>query len=318
MVTTQLPSKSEYESALNELRKLNDDLFYDDFKKTIESLENSIVQLTANNSNELKKEANNVINKAMTLFAKMDAQQKELQGLLSNFQTGMTMEIKEHLEMGRSQLLVVYQQLENSVNIFSEKTIKLQQDLESNNKKVLDQAIESVETFSKNVADFAQRLSDSDDRNKKYLEQSEAYVELTKKQLTSTEQKIATHISALQTMNQNLDNLHRSYREMFKKHEESIKNNLIIREEALINKVTVQMNDWSTEQSMLNQNWHEQIDSLLRKQNEQNIDMLNSIAKNMTSKEDLEKVEKKSAFKTNILLSIIFIETILIGIKFFI
>src|SRR4051794_411425 len=39
MVQTNLPTKNEYENAVNELRKLNEDIFYGDFKEKMNSLE---------------------------------------------------------------------------------------------------------------------------------------------------------------------------------------------------------------------------------------------------------------------------------------
>lgn len=42
MVRTQLPTKSEYDQAVKELKKLNDDLFYDDFKEKITQLQQAV------------------------------------------------------------------------------------------------------------------------------------------------------------------------------------------------------------------------------------------------------------------------------------
>lgn len=35
MVKTQLPTKSDYDLAVDELRKLNEDIFYDDLKRRL-------------------------------------------------------------------------------------------------------------------------------------------------------------------------------------------------------------------------------------------------------------------------------------------
>jgi hypothetical protein len=65
-------------------------------------------------------------------------------------------------------------------------------------------------------------------------------------------------------------------------------------------------------------NWNEKISVLLEGKNEKIEEMLKSISANMSSKEDLALVEKKSVRKTNILLSVVIFEAILIGIQFII
>lgn len=55
MVKTHLPTKSEYDRAVDELKKLNEDVFYDDFKDKIEKLEKSFIEITVSHSNDFKK-----------------------------------------------------------------------------------------------------------------------------------------------------------------------------------------------------------------------------------------------------------------------
>jgi hypothetical protein len=70
MTKVKLPTKNDYQSAVNELKKLNEELFYDDFKMKIKELENNLEQLAYSNSHDFKKEAENVISKAGSLFPK--------------------------------------------------------------------------------------------------------------------------------------------------------------------------------------------------------------------------------------------------------
>jgi len=230
MPTTQLHEKNEYEKAMDELKKLNEDLFYDD--------------------------------------------------------------LKEKMKM-----------------------------LESNNKELLEKAVTVINSVSNQIATFTQELSVSDERNRNYLEQNEAFVTLTKKELAKTEDKLAAQVKALQQMDDGMQLLQQSYKEMFKKHSDSINTILVVREEALINKITYQL-EYSTikqleqheKQKLEIQQLQEKLDSV-SKNNYQNY---HSLSTQLSSKEDLVKIEKKSTLKMNILLSIAVIEAILIGIQFFI
>lgn len=324
MVTTQLPTKSEYDHAVNELKKLNEDLFYDDFKGKIKDLESNLELLALNNANDFKKEAENVTSRASMLFRQIESQQKEIRGLLEANQSGIIQNNQKFLEDERTRLLFVYDELQKSISLFSEKTTKLQQDVEMTNRYLVEQAVGAVETVSDNVKEFAQKLSVSDERNKEFLEQNEAFVTLTKENLVETEQKLTAHVTTLQQMDDRLERLLKSYEEMFHTQIENLKSILTIREEALINKVTHQLQNWTTKQSDLDAEhkleilqWYEKVEAILKRQSDQNKEMLESISKKMSSKDDLSNVEKKSALKLNILLSVVAIEAILIGIKFF-
>lgn len=325
MATTKLPTRSEYDSAVEELKKLNGDLFYDDFKVEIKELGNNILQLTVNNSRDFKKEAQNVISRVNILFIQMEKQQKELQDFLHKNQNETVGQLQTFLEDARKQLLFVYNELQTSIVTFTEETAKLKQEMESTNKYLVDQALGAIGEFSQHVTDAKEKLTASDEINREFLKQNESFVQMTKEQLASTEQKLAEHAAMLQQLDDRIELLLKSYEEKFQKQAESMKTNLVVREEALLNKVSYQLNEWTKKQTEIEgeqrleiQQWHEKMDSFLEQQGKQNKEMLETIASNMSSKEDLSKVEKKTALKIHILLSIVVIEAILIEVKFFI
>src|SRR3954471_8863739 len=157
MLQTNLPTKNEYEKAVNELKKLNEDIFYGDFKEKMSSLE------------------------------------------------------------GR-------------------------------NKELLEKAVTTVDTVSNEIAEFTRELTVSAENNRKFLEQNESLFTLTKDDLAKTQEKLATHVTALLAMDNRLQQLQQSYKEMFHKHSESINTVLVVREEALINKVIYQLESLTQKQ----------------------------------------------------------------------
>lgn len=103
--TSLLPTKSEYENAVEELKALNEDIFYDDFKEKIKALESNLMALAINNSSDFKKEADNVINKASMLYRQMDSQKKEIRDLLETNQNVIVQSNQQFLEEERKYLL---------------------------------------------------------------------------------------------------------------------------------------------------------------------------------------------------------------------
>jgi len=229
MVQANLPTKNEYDIAINELKKLNEDIFYGDFKEKMNSLE------------------------------------------------------------GR-------------------------------NKELLEKAVTTVDTVSNEIAEFTRELTVSAENNRKFLEQNESLFTLTKDDLAKTQEKLATHVTALLAMDNRLQQLQQSYKEMFHKHSESINTVLVVREEALINKVIYQLESL-TQKQLGELEAHKADIEQLREQMEsvskQHHEALSALSNQMTSKQDLAKMEKRSALKMNVLLGVVVVEAILIGIKFF-
>ncbi|MCQ6274810.1 hypothetical protein JMM81_07480 [Bacillus sp. V3B] len=325
MSKTELPTKNDYENAINELKKLNEELFYDDFKTKMKNLENHLEHLAFSTSNDFKNEAENIISRASALFRQIETQQEEMSALLENYQSASIQKNEEFLEYERTQLLFVYEELQQSIHLFTEQTVKLQQDIENNNKYLVEQAVEAVSSVSDHITEFVQKLSLSDEKNKEFLEQNRAYVTLAKTQMTETEQKITANAAKLQQIDERWEQLLKSYEAKLQIHEQGLKNILVVREEALINKVIHQHDNWIIKQFDNDEahkaeilEWHEKVATLLKVQSKQNQEMLESISTNLSSKNDLKSVEKKNAFKTNILLAVVVIEAILIGVQFFI
>ncbi|MFK9093081.1 hypothetical protein [Bacillus salipaludis] len=317
MVTTQLPTKTEYDKAMDELRKLNDGLFYDDFKEKIKLLEDHLLQLAMSSSSDFKKEAENVVSRASLLFRQMETQKQEIRELLEANLTETVQRNEEFLEDERARLLFVYEELQKSIQFFTEKTAVLQESVERSNKELLDKAIASIGSVAHHVTEFTEKLTVSDERNRQFIEQNEAFVTLTRGQLALTEEKIAAHMAAFQKLEIHLEQLHTLYEGMFQKHSESIKSIMVVREEALIDKVTHRLEYWAAQQSEQGEDLQKQMDSLIREQNKQNHEMLESFSNKMPSKEDVAIIEKKNTLKMNLILSVAVIEAILIGIKFF-
>jgi len=244
MTKTELPTKKDYENAVSELKKLNEDLFYDDFKMKINNLEIHLEQLVTSNSNDFKNEAENIVNRASALFRHLETQQAEMRKLLENYQSDTIQKSQEFLEYERTQLLFVYEEMQKSIRLFSEQTVKLQHDTENNNKHIVGQAIEAVSSVSDHITEFVQKLSITDEKNKEFLEQNRAYVTLAKTQIAETEQKLIANAATLQRMDERWEQLLKSYEAKLQMHEQGLKTILVVREEALINKVTHQHNDW--------------------------------------------------------------------------
>lgn len=324
MIKTELPTKKDYENAVNELKKLNEELFYDDFKTKMKHLESHLEQLAFSNATNFKNEAENIVSQANTLFQQIEIQQVEMRDLLEKYQSATMQKNQEFLEYERTQLLFVYEELQKNIHLFTERTVKLQQDVENNNKYLVEQAVEAVSSVSDHITEFVQKLALSDEKNREFLEQNRAYVTLAKKQIIETEQTLAANAAALQQMDERWEQLLKSYEAKLQTHEQGLKNLLVVREEALINKVTHQHDNWIIKQFDNDEahrteilKWHEKVAALLKVQSKQNEEMLDSISTNMFSKEDLESVQRKQALKTNILLAVVAIEAILIGVQFF-
>ena len=230
MVTTKLPTNSEYEKAVEELKKLNEDIFYGDFKE--------------------------------------------------------------------------------KMNL-----------LESSNKELLENAVTVIDTASNEIASFTRDLTVSAENNRNFLKQNEAYVALTKGELAKAEEKLAAHVTAIQQMEDRLERLQQSYKEMFHKHSESINTILVVREEALINKVIYQLETLTHQHLEQLEAYKSEIELLREKvesMSKHHTEILHILSNRMAGKDDLKKMEKKSAQKMNILLAVVVVEAILIGIKFFI
>ena len=229
MVQTNLPTNSEYEQAVNELKKLNEDIFYGDFKEKISSLE-------------------------------------------------------------------------------------------SRNQEILEKSVSTVDTVSNEIAAFTRELTVSAENNRKFLEQNEAFFMLTKDDLAKTQEKLTSHVTALLQMDNRLQQLHQSYKEMFHKHSESINSILVVREEALINKVVYQLEcltQKQLEQLEAHKSEIEQLQEKMESMSKQHNEALHALSEQMTSKKDLAKLEKRSALKMNLLLAVVAVEAILVGVKFF-
>jgi hypothetical protein len=325
MATTKLPTRSDYDRAVEELKQLNDDLFYEDFKEKIKDLENNILQININNSRDFKKEGQNVINRANFIFIQMEKQQNEIKDFLNKNQNETVDQLKSFLDDARIQLLFVYKELQTSITTFKEEANKLKQEVDNSNKNLVHQALSSIGEFSQHVADAKEKLSDSDERNREFLKKSETFVQLTKEQLANTEHRLDKHVIMVKQLDNTIEQMLKTYEEKFQRQGERIKKNLVVHEEVLLNKLSNQFNEWTKKQVELEgeqklevQQWHEKIDSMLEQQTKQNKEMLESIASNMSSKEDLSNVEKKTALKIYILLSVVVIETLFIGMNIFI
>ena len=184
--------------------------------------------------------------------------------------------------------------------------------------------IKNLESHFEQVNDFVQKLSLSDQNNREYLEQNRAYVTLVKKQIAETEQQLTSNTALLQQMDERWEQLMQSYETKLQIHEQGLKNILVVREEALINKLTQQQNNWIQKQyendelhhaEMIQQ--HEKIVALLKEQRKQNEEMLEYISTHISSKQDLVGIEKKNPIKMNLLLGIVALEAILICVQFF-
>ena len=184
--------------------------------------------------------------------------------------------------------------------------------------------IKNLESHFEQVNDFVQKLSLSDQNNREYLEQNRAYVTLVKKQIAETEQQLTANTALLQQMDERWEQLIKSYETKLQIHEQGLKNILVVREEALINKLTQQQNNWIQKQyendelhhAEMNQQ-HEKTVALLKEQRKQNEEMLEYISTNISSKQDLVGIEKKNPIKMNLLLGIVALEAILICVQFF-
>ena len=184
--------------------------------------------------------------------------------------------------------------------------------------------IKNLESHFEQVNDFVQKLSLSNQNNKEYLEQNRAYVTLVKKQIAETEQQLTANTALLQQMDERWEQLIKSYETKLQVHEQGLKNILVVREEALINKLTQQQNNWIQKQyendelhhAEMNQQ-HEKIAALLKEQRKQNEEMLEYISTHISSKQDLVGIEKKNPIKMNLLLGIVALEAILICVQFF-
>ncbi len=184
--------------------------------------------------------------------------------------------------------------------------------------------IKNLESHFEQVNDFVQKLSLSDQNNREYLEQNRAYVTLVKKQIAETEQQLTANTALLQQMDERWEQLMKSYETKLQVHEQGLKNILVVREEALINKLTQQQNNWIQKQyendelhhAEMNQQ-HEIIVALLKEQRKQNEEMLEYISTHISSKQDLVGIEKKNPIKMNLLLGIVALEAILICVQFF-
>ena len=184
--------------------------------------------------------------------------------------------------------------------------------------------IKNLESHFEQVNDFVQKLSLSDQNNREYLEQNRAYVTLVKKQIAETEQQLTANTALLQQMDERWEQLMQSYETKLQIHEQGLKNILVVREEALINKLTQQQNNWIQKQyendelhhaEMKQQ--HERTVALLKEQRKQNEEMLEYISTHISSKQDLVGIEKKNPIKMNLLLGIVALEAILICVQFF-
>ena len=184
--------------------------------------------------------------------------------------------------------------------------------------------IKNLESHFEQVNDFVQKLSLSDQNNREYLEQNRAYVTLVKKQIAETEQQLTANTALLQQMDERWEQLIKSYETKLQVHEQGLKNILVVREEALINKLTQQQNNWIQKQyendelhhAEMNQQ-HEKTVALLKEQRKQDEEMLEYISTHISSKQDLVGIEKKNPIKMNLLLGIVALEAILICVQFF-
>lgn len=325
MTKTELPTKKDYENAVNELKQLNEELFYDDFKIKIKDLKRYIEQLAFSHSTDFKSEAENIVSRANSLCYQIETQQVEMGELLESYQREVVQKNQEFLEDERKQLLFVYEELQKSIHAFTKQTVKLQQGVEKNNKDLVEQVIEAISSVSDHITEFVQKLTISDEKNREFLEQNRAYVTLAKKQIVETEQKLIANTETLQQMDERWTQLLKSYEAKLQTHEQGLKNILVVREEALINKLTHQHDTWVIQQFDHNEThkaeileWHEKVAALLKAQSKQTEDILESISKNISSKKDLERAEKKNSLKINILLAAVAVEAILMGVQFFI
>lgn len=147
---------------------------------------------------------------------------------------------------------------------------------------------------------------------------------LVKKQIAETEQQLTANTALLQQMDQRWEQLIKSYETKLQIHEQGLKNIPVVREEALINKLTQQQNNWIQKQyendelhhAEMNQQ-HEKTVALLKEQRKQDEEMLEYISTNISSKQDLVGIEKKNPIKMNLLLGIVALEAILICVQFF-
>lgn len=325
MAKTQLPTNSDYQSAVNELKKLNEELFYEDFKTKINNLEINMERLSEDNTTLFKIETESIINRANSLFRQIEKHKDEMQELFETHKSTITQKNQELLENARGQLLFVYEELQNSIILFNQKNTDLQEDIESNNKHMIKYAIDTITSFSQNITEFTKKLAMTDQSNKDFSEQNKDFVSNITKQLNDTEQKLALSTETLQQMDKHWEQLLSSYEIKFHNQKENLKSDLMIREDTLVNKVTTLHSNWTIKQSENIESFNteylknqEIITNLLNFQSKQTEDMLNSISSNMSTKVDALNFEKRSRIKMNVLLSVVVLQAILISIQYFI
>ncbi|WP_251552089.1 hypothetical protein [Neobacillus muris] len=295
MVTTNLPTKSEYENAVAELRKLNNELFYDDFKEKIKQLESH--------------------------FAQLEDLKQEIQVLLATNKSEIVENNQQFLEDGQARLLAANEELQQRMALFTEKTNEVHQAAVDSNKNVLEKAMVSIGTVSESITDFLHKVTEANEKYQTFLSQNETFVSLAKEQLLLAEEKMGSHVKELQELENRLEELQQAYEGMFQKHTESIKSIMVVREEAFVDKITHQMENWTAVHAKFNENlrfdfeqWQNQLDSFIKRQNDE---MLQTISENMVSKEEFFKAEKKNQLRSVCLISVMIVEAVLIGISFF-
>ena len=181
-----------------------------------------------------------------------------------------------------------------------------------------------LENHFEQMNDFVQQLSLSDQNNREYLEQNRAYVTLVKRQITEAEQQLTSNTALLQQMAERWEQLIKSYETKLQIHEQGLKNILVVREEALINKLTQQQNNWILKQYDIDELHNtemtqqlEKIVALLKEHKKQNEETFEFLSTNGLSKQDLKGIEKKNTLKINLILGIVAIEAIMISVQFF-
>lgn len=279
----------DYEKAVKELKELNEDIFYDDFKSKITNLEITLERISEDNALQFKKETGSLIDRSNSLFRQNEKQTAEIYELFESHKETIEEQNMAFIEQERKQLLFVYEALVAKVDLFEEENKALKSDIAlfAERNDVLHQTITSNNAYLK---DFTESFHSD---YVKHTEKVTDALDVTSRKTEAMLEEFSTQQVALFAEgNDMLDQTITSNNAYLKDFTETFNSDYVKHTE----KVTDVLDVTSRETEA----------------------MLDGFSEKLVTKEEFNRLEKKSRVKMNVILAVAVVNTVLVGVYWFV
>ncbi|MEV5114461.1 hypothetical protein [Peribacillus frigoritolerans] len=232
-----LPTKDKYLVAVEDLKKLNNDVFLADLKTEIEEFLDVLSTTSDNLDESYEEHSKKIIRSAQTLLKASDKNLEELRTVI----TEKLDEVKDasiaFIQTEKQLLQENYEPVKQMIYTSDAVHQKIEQELTSKYNE-LDLSLKTnVEQLDNSIKSFIQQLEDVNVANRGFLKQNEQYVKLVEEHVQTLQQQVELQMKQQRDLDEKWQGLLKSYHEKFDVQEKKLDKTLVVREQELVQNV---------------------------------------------------------------------------------